>query len=615
MSVGSAIGGFFKGIWHALDGIRKVLHLILLLFIFGILFAASRSSLPFIPAEAALVVAPEGQIVEQLTGDPLDRALEETLGEGRPETRLRDLLEVIDAAAGDNRISALVLDLRAVERAGLPALQDLGAAVRRFRESGKKVFAWGPWFDQRQYYLAAQADEVYLDPYGAVLIEGYGYFRQYFKGTADKLGIDVHVFKVGTHKSAPDTFTRSDMSPEDREEARLWVGALWNAWKQDVAAARGIDAESLQLYADDAAEGVRAVQGDLAQYAMSRGLVNALKTREEFDARVAEEAGWDDDELSYKQVDWRPYLTVLRSEKALHTAHGRNVAVVVASGEILDGEQPPGTVGGDTLSWMLRDLRDDDSVDAVVLRIDSPGGSMFASEQIRREVEGLQEAGKPVVASMGSVAASGGYYIAAAADRIFAAPTTITGSIGVFAMFPTFEKTFGKVGITSDGFGTTELAGAGRLERDLNPELAGVLQASVEHAYRKFVGMVAEKRERPFEEVDGIAQGRVWSGSDARTAGLVDEFGSLEQATEAAAELAGLAGKEYGITWVEPNLTWQELLAMRFRAAGAGALGWLGIEALAPAHRLPVGALRELQNLLTLGEGGRPVYWCACRVD
>jgi protease-4 len=615
MSVGSVIGGFFRGIWHALDGIRKVLHLILLLFIFGILFAASRSSLPFIPADAALVVAPEGRIVEQLTGDPLDRALEETLGEGRPETRLRDLLEVIDAAAGDNRISALVLDLRAVERAGLPALQDLGAAVHRFRESGKKVFAWGPWFDQRQYYLAAQADEVYLDPYGAVLVEGYGYFRQYFKGTADKLGIDVHVFKVGTHKSAPDTFTRSDMSPEDREEARLWVGALWDAWKQDVAAARGIDAASLQLYADDAAEGVRAVQGDLAQYAMSRGLVNALKTREEFDARVAEEAGWDDDELSYRQVDWRPYLTVLRSEKALHTAHGRNVAVVVASGEILDGEQPPGTVGGDTLSGMLRDLRDDDSVDAVVLRIDSPGGSMFASEQIRREVEGLQGAGKPVVASMGSVAASGGYYIAAAADRIFAAPTTITGSIGVFAMFPTFEKTLGKVGITSDGFGTTDLAGAGRLERDLNPELAGVLQASVEHAYRKFVGMVAEKRERPFEEVDGIAQGRVWSGSDARTAGLVDEFGGLEQATEAAAELAGLAGKDYGITWVEPSLTWQEMLAMRFRMAGAGALGWLGIEALAPAHRLPVGAVRELQNLLTLGEGGRPVYWCACRVD
>jgi protease-4 len=614
MSLGSAIGGFFRGIWRGLDGIRKVLHLILLLFIFGLLFAASRSSLPFIPAEAALVVAPQGQIVEQLTGDPLDRALEETLGEGRPETRLQDLLEVIDAAASDGRISALVLDLRGVERAGLPALQDLGAAVRRFRESGKKAFAWAPWFDQRQYYLAAQADEVYLDPYGAVLVEGYGYFRQYFKGAADKLGVDVHVFKVGTHKSAPDTFTRTDMSPENREEASVWIGTLWDSWKKDVAAARGIQPETLQSYADDAAEGVRSVQGDLAQYALSRGLVNALKTEEQFETRVAEEAGWDDGEETYKRVDWRPYLTVLRSEKALHTAREHNVGVVVASGEILDGEQPPGTVGGDTLAGLLRGLRYDDSIDAVVLRIDSPGGSMFASEQVRREVVGLQEAGKPVVASMGSVAASGGYYIAAAADRIYAAPTTITGSIGVFAMFPTFEKTLGKVGITTDGFGTTDLAGAGRLERDLNPQLAGVLQATVEDAYRKFVGMVAEARERPFDEIDGIAQGRVWSGADAKTAGLVDEFGSLDQAIAAAAELAGL-GESHGVEWVEPSLTWQEMLAMRFRAAGAGALGWLGIDALAPAQRLQVGAARDLQNLLALGEGGRPVYWCPCRVD
>ena len=614
MGLGKAIGGFFRGIWYGLDGIRKVLHLILLLLIFGLFFAASRSSLPFIPANAALVVVPEGQIVEQLTGDPLDRALEETLGEGRPETRLQDLLEVIDAAAGDARISALVLDLRGVERAGLPALQDLGAAVRRFRDSGKKVFAWAPWFDQRQYYLAAQADEVYVDPFGAVLIEGYGYFRQYFKGAADKLGVDVHVFKVGTHKSAPETFTRSDMSPQDREEAEVWVGALWDAWKRDVAAARGIEAEALQSYADDSAEGVRAVQGDLAQYALSRGLVNALKTEEEFEDRVAEEAGWDDGEESYKQVDWRPYLTVLRSEKALHKAREHNVGIVVASGEILDGQQPPGTIGGDTLSAMLRDLRYDDSIDAVVLRIDSPGGSMFACEQIRREVVALQEAGKPVVASMSSVAASAGYYIAAPADRIFAAPTTITGSIGVFAMFPTFEKTLGKVGITTDGFGTTHLSGAGRLERDLNPELAGVLQASVEHAYRRFVGVVAEARQRPFDEIDGIAQGRVWSGADAKTAGLVDEFGSLQEAIKAAAGLAGLR-EGHGVEWVEPSLTWQEMLAMRFRAAGAGALGWLGIEALAPSHRLPVGAVRELQNLLALGEGGRPVYWCACRVD
>jgi len=609
-----AIGAFLRGIWHALDGLRKVLHLIVLLFLFAMLFVASQSTLPFIPAEAALVIAPEGRIVEEISGEPFERAVAETLGEEQPETRLQDLLDAIDAAADDGRIRALVLDLGALERAGLPALVDIAAALATFRESGKKVYAWGGWFDQRQYYLAAQADEVYLDPYGTVIIEGYGYFRQYLKGAADKLAVDVHVFKVGTHKSAPDTFTRSDMSPEDREEAQVWVGALWDAWKGGVATARGIEPAVLQKYADEAAAGVREVDGDLAQYALARDLVDGLKTYEQFEEIVGQEAGWDDDEQSFRAVDWRSYLAVLHSERALHKSADHNVAVVVASGEILDGEQPPGTVGGDTLSGLLRDLRYDDTVDAVVLRIDSPGGSMFASELIRREVDALQEEGKPVVASMASVAASGGYYIAAPADRIFAAPTTITGSIGVFAMFPTFEKTLGKIGITSDGFGTTALAGAGRLERDLNPQLGQVLQASVEHAYRKFVGMVAEERGRAFDEVDGIAQGRVWSGSDARTAGLVDEFGSLQDAIEAAAGLGELP-EGYGVEWIEPSLSWQDMLALRLRSAMARALSWTGIRLVLPRVPFVDPVVREVRNLLELGATGRPVYWCPCRVE
>lgn len=413
MTLFSAIGSFFKGIWHAIDGFRKVLHLILLLVIFGILFAATRSSLPFVPGDAALVLAPEGRIVEQLSGDPLDRAFRDATGEGPPETRLQDLLDVIEAATDDDRISAMVLDLGSLQRAGLPALQDLGKAVDAFRASGKKVFAWGGYFDQRQYLLAAHADEVYLDPYGAVIVEGYGYFRQYLKGTADKLGVDVHVFKVGTHKSYPETFTRSDMSPEDREEAKVWLTSLWGAWKSDVATARGLEPQALQDYADKAGAGVRAVDGDLAQYALSSGLVDGLKSHEQFEEIVSEESGVDESEHSFPSVDWRSYLAVMRSERALHKNKDHNVGVVVASGEILDGEQPPGTVGGKTLSDLLRDIRYDDSIDAVVLRIDSPGGSMFASEMIRREIEALQEAGKPVVASMSSVAASGGYYIAA----------------------------------------------------------------------------------------------------------------------------------------------------------------------------------------------------------
>lgn len=608
------IGGLLRGIWRALDGVRKVLHLVLLLFLFGLLFFALRDSVPYIPREAALVLAPQGQVVEELTGDPLDRALGRVTGDGRAETRLHDLVDVIDAAADDRRVKALVLDLGSMEGAGLPKLQDIAAALGRFRESGKKVLAWGSYYDQRQYYLAAHADEVYLDPFGAVLIDGYGYYRQYLKGAADKLGVEVNVFRAGQFKSATDTYTRADMSPEDRQEASAWLGALWDGWKADVAKARRLEPEALQAYADRAAEDLGEVGGDLAQYALSRGLVDGLLTDEQFSERVAREAGTDPDTHGYRAVDFGPYLTVLRSEESIRKAPDRSVAVVVASGEILDGQHGPGRVGGETLAALLRELRHDDEVRAIVLRIDSPGGSMYASEIIRREVAALRAAGKPVVASMSSVAASGGYYIAAQADRIFAAPGTITGSIGVFMVLPTFETTLGKLGITYDGFGTTELSGAWRLERKLAPEFAAILQSAVNDAYRKFLGVVSQGRERPIEEVDGIAQGRVWSGTDAKAAGLVDEFGGLDAAVEAAAKLADL-GDDYAVTWPQPALTWQEALAMRLRGTLGRGVDLLGLKSpelpLAPAALMP----RELRLLLELGRDGQPIYWCPCRVD
>jgi protease-4 len=608
------IGAFLKGLWHALDGLRKVLHLVLLLVLFGILFAATRSSLPFIPGSAALVLSPQGMIVEELSGDPLERALLESAGEGRPETRRQDLIDVIAAAAEDERIKALVLDLGGLQGAGLPTLESIGVAIDTFRESGKPVLAWGGYYDQRQYYLAARADEVYLDPYGTVIIEGYGYFRQYLKGAADKLGVDVHLFKVGTHKTAPETFTRKDMSPEDREEARVWLAALWDGWKTAVGAARDVAPERLQAYADGAAEGVAAVGGDLAQYALGSGLVDGLRTWEQFEERVAEDSGTDTDEHSFRSVDWRSYLTVVRSEAALHRTPDHNVGVIVASGDILDGEQPRGTVGGDTLAGLLREARYDDTIDAVVLRIDSPGGSMFAAEQIRREVDALREAGKPVVASMADIAASGGYLIAAPADRILAAPTTITGSIGVYMVFPTLETTLAKIGITSDGIGTTDLSGAGRIDRDLNPELASILQSSVEHAYRQFISQVAQYRQRPFDEIDSIGQGKVWSGADAKAAGLIDDFGDMDEAIDEAARLGSLP-EDHGVVWIEPSLTWREMLALRIRSAAAGAFGWLGLELSLPSIPLMERIAPELRRLAAMTHAGRPLYWCPCRVD
>jgi protease-4 len=611
MPVLQAFGSVLKGIWLALDGLRKVLHLILLLVLFGVLILAGQSELPYVPDQAALVLSPQGRLVEELSGDPLERALARATGEGLSETRLRDLVDVVDHARDDDRIRALVLDLEGLEGAGLPMLQDLAQSIRWFRESGKKVYAFAGSYSQRQYFLAAQADEVYLDPMGYILLEGFGYFRTYFAGTLDKLAVDVNVFKAGSHKSAPDEWTRGDMSDEDRENARVWVGALWDAYKADVGAARNLEPGLVQAYADEAAAGVRATGGDLAQYALARGLVDGLKTRQEFEAIVAEVAGPDDAE-GFSAVDWRGYLPYVRSEQGLRGLDEGSVAVVVASGEILDGEHAPGLVGGDSLAKVLREAREDEDLAAVVLRVDSPGGSMMASEVIRREVAALKAAGKPVVASMSTVAASGGYYIAMDADRIFAAPTSITGSIGVFVVIPTFQRTLGKVGITSDGFGTTRLAGQMDLGRELGPEAREILQSSVEHHYRLFVERVATARKRRPEEIDSLAQGRVWTGADARAAGIVDELGGLDDAIAKAAELAGLEDG-FGIRWMEQEFSWRDSLLLRLRGGAA----WL-VDAVAP-RRAPVPqlgyALERARALLALAASGRPVYLCSCEVE
>ncbi|HEU5468258.1 MAG TPA: signal peptide peptidase SppA [Steroidobacteraceae bacterium] len=613
MPVLRGIWAVLKGIWRALDGLRKVLHLVLLLILFGLLFATSRSELPYVPDNAALVLEPKGYLVEELSGDPLERALSRLGGGGSSETRLRDLVDAVDQARDDDRIQALVLDLEHLEGAGLPMLQDLAQSIRWFRESGKKVYAYAESFSQRQYYLAAQADEVYLDPMGYILLEGYGYYRSYFRGTLDKLAVEVNVFKAGSHKSAPEQWTRADMSPEDRADAEVWVGALWDGYKADVGAARKLDPALVQAYADEAAAGIRGTGGDVAQYALARGLVDGLKTRTEFEALVAEVAGEDEDEeAGYSAVDWRSYLPYARSEASLKGGGEPAVGVVVASGEILDGEHAPGIVGGDSIAKLLRSAREDDDIGAVVLRIDSPGGSIMASEVIRREVAELRKAGKPVVASMGTVAASGGYYIAMDADRIIAAPTTITGSIGVFVVIPTFERTLEKFGVTNDGFGTTRLAGQTDLDRGLGPEVKEIVQASIEHAYRTFVDRVAKARKRRPEEIESLAQGRVWIGADAKAAGIVDELGNADDAIAEAARLANLE-EGYDVRWLEKELDWQDALVLRLRNATA----WL-VGSITPRRAaLPeIGfALERARALLALAAEGRPVYLCSCRVE
>jgi protease-4 len=556
---------FFGLIWGILEGIRKVLHLILLLVIFGFILAALHTSIPAVPKSAALIIAPEGELVEQLSNDPLRRAVGEASGGPAPETLLRDVTEAIEAAKTDSRIKLIVLDLGNMGPSGLSKLQEIGASIRDFRAAGKRVVVAADTLDQTQYYLAAQAGEVYLDPLGFVFIDGFSYYRMFFKDAIDKLGVDINVFRAGTFKSYTDQFSRSDMAPSEREESSVWLDALWNAYTQDVTRVRSLPATALKDYVADQPAALAAVNGDAAKLALQRGLVTALKSRRQLADELKGLVGEDDSTHSFNSVSMSSYLTAVRAKHVLQSKSDSKVGIVVAAGDILDGRQPPGTIGGESTADLLRQARFDTAVKAVVLRVDSPGGSMFASEQILREVQALRKAGKPVVVSMSTYAASGGYYVSAAANQIYASPTTLTGSIGVFSVVPTFQRTLDKLGVKVDGIGTTPLAGDLRIDRALTPASRQILQSSVDHAYAEFVRRVADGRKKTVEDVDKIAQGRVWAGVDAQRIGLVDHLGGLKDATDAVAKLAEL-GSDYRVDYIEPELTLREQLLMQLRS-------------------------------------------------
>src|SRR5450755_663454 len=565
MSVGSALAGFFGLVWRILESVRKALHLILLLVIFGFVLAALHTSTPVVPRSAALVIAPEGDLVEQLASDPVRRAFGHASGGPAPETLLKDVIDAIGIAKGDSRIKLIVLDLESLDSSGLSKLQEIGAALRDFRAAGKRVVTAANSLDQTQYYLAAQAGEVYLDPMGLVYLDGFSYYRMFLKDAIDKLGVDVNVFRAGTYKSYTDQYSRSDMAASEREESSVWLEALWSAYQQDVTRARSLPAGALAEYVADEPAALAAVNGDAAKLALQRGLVTALKSRRQMADDLKVLVGEDEDTHSFNAIAMNQYLAAVRSKHVLKSKSDVKVGVVVASGEILDGRQPPGTIGGESTADLLREARFDNAVKAVVLRVDSPGGSMFASEQILREVQTLRKAGKPVVVSMSTYAASGGYYISAAANQIFASPTTLTGSIGVFSVVPTFQHTLEKLGVKVDGIGTTPRAGDMRQDRTLTPARRQILQTSVDHAYAEFLRRVGDGRKKPVEDVEKIAQGRVWAGVDAQRIGLVDHLGGLKDSTDAAAKLAEL-GSDYDVDYIESELTLREELMMQLRS-------------------------------------------------
>jgi protease IV len=605
---------FFSGLWRGLDGLRKALHLILLLLIFGILIGVLRGSVPRIPAKAALLLVPEGQLVEQLSGDPVERALQETRGEAHRETLLWDLTDSIRAAASDPRIAAIALDLQKFEGGTQPTLEELAAALREYRAAGKKVIAYGAEMTQERYYIAAQADEVLLDPMGFVLIDGYDRYRMYLKDALDKLGVEINVFRVGAFKSAVETFTRTNMSAEDREESRAYLTALWSSYQEAVTRARKLQPDALAKYVDSLSKAVPAAGGDAARVALQAGLVSALKTRIEFEQRLVALVGKDDNNGSFKAVFLDDYVHYAHAQKKLKADGKPRVGVIIAEGEILDGEQPPGTIGGETLAKLIRQARNDKDVKAVVLRVDSPGGSVLASEQIYRELVALRAAGKPLVVSMSGYAASGGYYISAPADEILASPATITGSIGIFAIIPTVDRTLGKVGVSVDGVGTTPLSGQLRLDRPLGEDARTLLQSTVSRGYGEFLERVASGRKKSRDEVDKVAQGRVWAGNDAHRIGLVDQLGSFNDAAKAAARRAKVT--DYALEFIEPELTWAQALAMQFKSHLAA---WLrsaspGETALAQLAQRFDPVTREAQRLARFSAPNRLYAYCFCEL-
>lgn len=546
-----------RGTWDALNFTRRLVFNLIFLFLLIVFLAATFVSRPILQPRTALVLDPKGAIVEQYTIDPTQRALGNLAGEPPKEVQLRDLLRVIDTAAKDQRIERLVLIPDEIAGVGLATLHELGNALDRFRATGKQVIAVAGDMGQSQYLLAAHADTILLDPDGAVVIEGFASYRSYFKDALDKLGVQVHLIKVGQYKSAAEPYVLNEASDASKEADRYWMGGLWQDYLSEIASLRKIDASSISEDIAHYDERVAAHQGDLARLALDQKLVDQLATRA--DARkLLRGRGVAEGDEGFRQIDFKNYLAMLGPDVLVHFES--QVAVIVAQGEIVPGEQPPGMVGGRSEAQLVRAAREDNRVKAVVLRINSPGGDAYSSELIRREIAQTRAAGKPVVVSMGDVAASGGYWIAMDGDEIWAEPTTITGSIGIFGLILTVPDTLAKIGVHTDGIGTTPLAGSFDIRRPLSPQLETILNSVIRRGYDEFIGRVAKARKRTPDEIDAIAQGRVWSGSQAKERGLVDKLGGLGDAIVAAAARAKL-GSNYQVRYVEREPSaWERFL-------------------------------------------------------
>ncbi len=610
-------GGFWaalRGIGRAFNVVRLVLLnlvffsvLLLVLLLIGGGMAGNRMA-HTVRSNSVLVLQPKGELVEQYSIEPMQRALATLSGDPPRQVQLRDLIGAIDAATADKRITRILLLPGELNGGGFAALREVGAALDRFRATHRPVVVWGVNLDQGQYYLAAHADRILLDPQGGVMITGLANYRLFYKNLLDKLGVDVHLFRVGQFKSAAEPYILDHASAASKQADAFWMGGLWDGYIEELARLRKLSPAAVRADIDQLPTRIAGTGGDLARLALDEHLIDGTATRAQLE-QMMRDAGVPAGERGqgFRQVGMSRFLAGQdRTSGILQPG----VAIVVAEGEIAGGKQPNGSIGGESTAALIRAARADRRTRALVLRVNSPGGEVYAAEQIRREVALTRQAGIPVVVSMGNMAASGGYWISMNADRIFAEPDTITGSIGIFGMYYTVPGALAKLGIQSDGVGTSPMAGAFDVTRPLDPHTGAVIQAIIDKGYRDFVGGVAKARGRSFESINTIAQGRVWTGKQALERGLVDQLGGLREAVADAASRARL-GDDHGVRYVEKPLGGLEafLLGMKQNAMVEFAQGygvhlpsWLGqLPRLAP----------ELQ-LLRSARAGRPNVYAYC---
>ncbi|MGL6257863.1 signal peptide peptidase SppA [Vibrio sp. WXL210] len=573
------IGKILRGLWKTITFIRVAILNLFFLAVIAVVFftfqqADQVTATPTVEQPSALIMNLSGPIVESRSYiNPMDSITGSFFGADMPrENVLFDIVDTIRHAQEDDQITGIVLALQEMPETNLTKLRYIAKALAEFSASGKPIYAVGSIYNQSQYYLASYADKVFLAPDGGVMLKGYSAYNLYYKELLEKLDVNTHVFRVGTYKSAIEPFIRDDMSDEAKESAARWLSQMWGAYVEDVATNRDIEPQSLTPSMEQLLEMMREVDGDMATLALNMGLVDELATRQQIRQQMADVFGAKGND-SYNAISYYEYQTTLFD--TFSTA-ADDIAVVVVSGAIMDGRQQRNRVGGDTTAALLRQARNTESVKAVVLRVDSPGGSAFASEVIRNEILALREAGKPVVVSMSSLAASGGYWVGMNADKILAQPTTLTGSIGVFSVITTFEDGLNNLGISTDGVGTSPFSGVG-ITTGLSDGASQAIQLGVEHTYNRFTNLVSEGRGIESSKMDSIAEGRVWTGYDAMQLGLVDQMGDFDDAIASAAQLAEL--DDYNIDWVrKPLPPLQEFLQEMFNQVSLGVLDSLGVQ-------------------------------------